>query len=183
MPRHTHKPTPLLRRQVEAMAGYGVPEKDIGGVVGIDPKTLRKHYRQELDHGHVKANAAKIVAGFLRHVPELKPEHATGALDRLPRGSSGGIDFARGKKWRDAQQNPKVTLLIDDFDPPEAHALEIRGDAELHETGGSKINPRFPNFVEPFIRLRPTHVVSWGLNAPVGTAAKQVPVSSRSVRR
>jgi pyridoxamine 5'-phosphate oxidase family protein len=95
----------------------------------------------------------------------------------------GGIDFASGKKWRDAQQNPKVTLLIDDFDPPEAHALEIRGDAELHEAGGSKINPRFPNFVEPFIRLRPAHIVSWGLNAPVGTDAKQVPVSSRSVRR
>ena len=29
---------------------------DIAGVVGIDAKTLRKHYRDELDHGHVKAN-------------------------------------------------------------------------------------------------------------------------------
>jgi pyridoxamine 5'-phosphate oxidase family protein len=95
----------------------------------------------------------------------------------------GGIDFAAGKKWRDVQQNPKVTLLIDDFDPPEAHALEIRGDAELHETGGSKINPRFPKFVEQFIRLRPTHIVSWGLNASVGSNPAEMPVSSRSVRR
>jgi hypothetical protein len=39
------------------MAGYGVPEADIAGVIGVDPKTLRKHYRSELDHGHVKANA------------------------------------------------------------------------------------------------------------------------------
>ena len=38
------------------MAGFGVPESDIAGVIGIDPKTLRKHYRGELDHGHVKAN-------------------------------------------------------------------------------------------------------------------------------
>jgi hypothetical protein len=45
-----------MRRQVEAMASYGVPEADIAGVIGIDPKTLRKHYRAELDHGHVKAN-------------------------------------------------------------------------------------------------------------------------------
>jgi hypothetical protein len=45
-----------MRRQVEAMAGFGVPEIDIAGVIGIDPKTLRKHYRNELDHGHVKAN-------------------------------------------------------------------------------------------------------------------------------
>jgi PPOX class F420-dependent enzyme/OxyR family protein len=95
----------------------------------------------------------------------------------------GGIDFAAGKKWRDVQQNRKVTLLIDDFDPPEAHALEIRGDAELHETGGSKINPRFPRFVEQFIRLRPTHIVSWGLNAPVGSNPAEIPVSSRSVPR
>jgi pyridoxamine 5'-phosphate oxidase family protein len=93
----------------------------------------------------------------------------------------GGIDFAAGKKWRDAEQNRKVTLLIDDFDPPEAHALEIRGDAELHESGGSTINPRFPNFVEQFIRLRPRHIISWGLNAPVGTNLAEVPVSSRSV--
>jgi hypothetical protein len=33
-----------------------VPEVDIARVVAIDPKTLRKHYRQELDVGSVKAN-------------------------------------------------------------------------------------------------------------------------------
>ena len=38
------------------MAGYGVPEAEIAGVLGIDAKTLRKHYRQELRHGHTKAN-------------------------------------------------------------------------------------------------------------------------------
>jgi hypothetical protein len=32
-------------------------------VVGIDPKTLRKYYREELDLGETKANAQ--VAGFL----------------------------------------------------------------------------------------------------------------------
>jgi hypothetical protein len=56
MGRRAHNPDPSVRRQVEAMAGYGVPESDIAGVIGIDPKTLRKHYRAELDHGHVKAN-------------------------------------------------------------------------------------------------------------------------------
>jgi len=39
------------RRQVEAMAGYGVPEADIALVLRIDPKTLRKYYRAELDTG------------------------------------------------------------------------------------------------------------------------------------
>ena len=45
------------------MAAYGIPETDISRVVGIDPKTLRKCYRDELDLGETKANAQ--VAGFL----------------------------------------------------------------------------------------------------------------------
>ncbi len=57
MGRRAHKPDPTSRRQVEAMAAYGVPEADIARVVGIDPKTLRKHYREELDVGAIKANS------------------------------------------------------------------------------------------------------------------------------
>jgi hypothetical protein len=45
------------------MAGYGVPETDIACVPDIDPKTLRRHYRKELDKGHIKASAR--VAEFL----------------------------------------------------------------------------------------------------------------------
>jgi hypothetical protein len=45
------------------MTAYGIPEHDIARVVGIDPKTLRKHYRDELDMGETKANAQ--IAGFL----------------------------------------------------------------------------------------------------------------------
>ena len=41
----------------------GIPESDIVRVTGVDPKTLSKHYRQELDLGETKANAQ--VAGFL----------------------------------------------------------------------------------------------------------------------
>src|SRR6478609_716922 len=63
MGRRAHKPDPAQRRQVEAMAAYGIPEIDIAAVVGVDPKTLRKHYRDELDLGETKANAQ--VAGFL----------------------------------------------------------------------------------------------------------------------
>jgi hypothetical protein len=63
MARRAHRPDPAQRRQVEALAAYGIPEADISGVVGIDPKTLRKYYREELDLGEAKANAQ--VAGFL----------------------------------------------------------------------------------------------------------------------
>jgi hypothetical protein len=63
MSRAAHKPDPSQRRQVEAMAAYGIPEEDIAQVINIDPKTLRKHYRSELNLGATKANVQ--VAGFL----------------------------------------------------------------------------------------------------------------------
>ena len=77
----------------------------------------------------------------------------------------GGLNFAAGKKWRDAEENPKVAFLVDDVigPPRRARAVEIRGNAELHQTGGEAINPRFPNFAPQFIRIRPTRIVSWGL--------------------
>src|SRR6476619_4772114 len=65
MGRRAHEPDPTSRRQVEAMAGYGVLEADIAGVIGVDPKTLRKHYRDELKNGHVKANA-KVAENLYR---------------------------------------------------------------------------------------------------------------------
>lgn len=52
-----HEPTEEQRKTVEAFAGYGIPEVDIANVLGIDPKTLRKHYRKELDTAFVHANA------------------------------------------------------------------------------------------------------------------------------
>ena len=88
----------------------------------------------------------------------------------------GGLNFGDGKKWRDVQQNPKVAFLVDDVigPPRRARAVEIRGNAELHETGGETINPRFPNFAPQFIRIRPTRIVSWGLaqDATTLSAAK-----------
>jgi pyridoxamine 5'-phosphate oxidase family protein len=81
----------------------------------------------------------------------------------------GGIDFGAGKKWRDMQANPRITFLVDDTrrdpPPPIARAIEIRGVAELHETGGPAINPRFPNFAERWVRLRPSRIVAWGIDA------------------
>jgi hypothetical protein len=65
MGRRAHRPDPAQRRQVEALAGYGVPEADIAGVIEVDAKTLRKHYRKELDGGHVKANA-KVAENLYR---------------------------------------------------------------------------------------------------------------------
>ena len=52
-----YEPTDEQRRTVKTMAGFGVPHEDIATFLGIDPKTLRKHFRAELDRGTVEANA------------------------------------------------------------------------------------------------------------------------------
>ena len=43
-------------RTVKALAAVGVPQDAIAGYIGIDPKTLRKAFRGELDHGSLEAN-------------------------------------------------------------------------------------------------------------------------------
>lgn len=56
--RPPHQPTDAARKQVESMAGYGITEDDIAMSLEISKPTLIKHYRRELDMGHIKANSA-----------------------------------------------------------------------------------------------------------------------------
>lgn len=61
--RKNFEPTEQQRRNVETLAGYGLKQDAIARMLQIDPKTLRKHFRHELDCGADKANAQ--VAGTL----------------------------------------------------------------------------------------------------------------------
>ena len=79
MARPVHTPEPALRRQVEAMAGYGIPELGIAKVIGVDPKTLRKHYRSELDLGHLKANSA-VAQSLFKKATGDGPQSVTAAI-------------------------------------------------------------------------------------------------------
>lgn len=53
-----HKPDEKSRAEVHALCAYGVPQEEIAVYIGIDAKTLRKHYRAELDTAKTKAHAA-----------------------------------------------------------------------------------------------------------------------------
>jgi hypothetical protein len=53
-----HVPTDITRKQAQQAAGYGLHQDQIGSLLGIDDKTLRKHYRAELDLGRAKAHLA-----------------------------------------------------------------------------------------------------------------------------
>jgi hypothetical protein len=101
--RPDHKPFHAARQLVETLAGYGMAEEDIAKLVprtelpagadpntqilGIDPKTLRKYYRDQLDLGALKAEAA-----------------TRGTLHRMANGAP--AQFVR------AEQLPNVSALI-----------------------------------------------------------------------
>lgn len=57
MGRPTHEPTEKTRSEVKAFAMVGTPQDEIAKYIGVDRKTLTKHYRHELDTAMTMANA------------------------------------------------------------------------------------------------------------------------------
>ena len=55
MPLPAHAPTDASRAQVQTASGFGLPQDQIGALLGIDDKTLRKHYPDDLAIGRAKA--------------------------------------------------------------------------------------------------------------------------------
>jgi hypothetical protein len=55
--RPAHAPTDDSRSLVESLSGFGIPQEEIARLVGIDPKTLRLHYADQIELGGIKATA------------------------------------------------------------------------------------------------------------------------------
>lgn len=53
-----YEPNEEDRKKVENYTAVGIIQEDVARVIGIDPKTLRLYYRDELDTSAIKANAA-----------------------------------------------------------------------------------------------------------------------------
>ena len=59
MARKSLQPTAEQRHLVKVMSCYGIRQEDITTEVGLhSPKTLRKHFREELDRGRIGADIA-----------------------------------------------------------------------------------------------------------------------------
>ena len=93
----------------------------------------------------------------------------------------GGHNFAKSKKYRDLKANPRVAIVIDDLasiDPWTPRGLEVRGTAELHDSGGGERFGR--GWDEAWVRIVPKRVISWGIEAPPFTEGS---FRARSVAR
>lgn len=64
MARPAFKPTATQRHKVTVLAAARMPKLDIASALGIDPKTLDKHFPDELSIGIAKRNADIWLALF-----------------------------------------------------------------------------------------------------------------------
>lgn len=63
--RPAHQPTDKDRQTVEALVGVAIPQAKIASIIGIDIKTLGKHYASEIARGSAMVEA-KLVGNLLR---------------------------------------------------------------------------------------------------------------------
>ena len=63
--RPAHHPTDMQRRLVQMLASHGIPQAEVCRALSLSEKTLRRHYRRELDIGAAKLEAA-LIAHLLR---------------------------------------------------------------------------------------------------------------------
>jgi hypothetical protein len=71
-----YKPTEADRNTVRSMAATGFRQEEIAsclGTEGIDPKTMRKHFKVELATSMIKANAAVANKAYLMAVTGSPP--------------------------------------------------------------------------------------------------------------
>lgn len=65
MPRPNLNPSDEQRKKVKQLAACGFTHETIGQAIGVrSPKTLRKHFREQLDRGALEANANVALTGY-----------------------------------------------------------------------------------------------------------------------
>jgi hypothetical protein len=139
-----HAPSDDNRRTVAEAAGLGIPQSQIGHLIGVSEKTLRLHYRDELDRGMAVANIA--VARTLFELA-TKDRNVTAAIfwakTRLrwappPREELVRLS-AESPTLTWAQLHPSLVALAGGHDNPEALAevmLKLRRLDEQDREGG-----------------------------------------------
>ncbi|MBA3874549.1 MAG: PPOX class F420-dependent oxidoreductase [Anaerolineae bacterium] len=74
----------------------------------------------------------------------------------------GGLNISETKKFRNVRRDGRVSFVVDDVQPPwEVRGGEIRGVAQTVDEGSSYLPD---NFDPHLIRIKPTQIISWGID-------------------
>lgn len=113
-----HQPTGTTRAQVSSMAGFGARQDEIAAFIGVSEKTLRKHYRQELD-----------TAGLVVNMKVAKALYSQATAGNV----SAAIFWMKTRAgWRETthiETNQRITTVEDG---PDLSALTAEELMELH---------------------------------------------------
>jgi hypothetical protein len=125
---NAYKPVKANRDLVWTLKAAGIPEADIASVLGIDTKTLNKHFPKELDRAEAEANGK--VAGKL---------FAT-AMD----GNVTAMIFwlksrARWRETAEVAVSGHVTFVIEGPDARAQKAIESSAVDITPQTGDAKL--------------------------------------------
>lgn len=143
----------------------------------VNSSVMKAFSEKELEYlkGQRLARLATSGAGGAPHVVPVgfRVSEAGDAIE------VGGHGFQASKKYRDMQANAMVAIVVDDLasvNPWTPRGIEVRGMAELQESGGTA---KFgPGWDEAWVRIVPQRVNSWGIEAAPFTQGSR---SGRSI--
>jgi pyridoxamine 5'-phosphate oxidase family protein len=104
-----------------------------------------------------------------RGEPHVTPVgfHYHAELDTIDIGGGRG-GFGISRKFKDAQATGRAAFVVDDVvsgpdgQGRQIRGIEVRGTVEAHASGYDELHPG----MDPaYLRLRPTRVISWGINS------------------
>lgn len=73
MGRPVYEPSAKEREQVRLMSAMGIPDYDIAKIVQLSAPTLRKHFWQELEVGHIESTVKVAHSLFKQATDPVKP--------------------------------------------------------------------------------------------------------------
>jgi pyridoxamine 5'-phosphate oxidase family protein len=83
-----------------------------------------------------------------------------------------GMRISQTKKVRDVRRTGLATIVVDDVLPPwQPRMIEIRGRAEIVDSGGKAFGD---NFEDTVLRIHPHRIVSFGIDDSAGAKGRDV---------
>jgi DNA-binding XRE family transcriptional regulator len=120
--RKPHAPTPEQRKLVEELSAVGLKQADVARLVGVSITTLVAYYRDELDTGGLKANAAVAKSLFRMATAANKPNVAAAIFWLKVR--AGWREDDKGF-WLDIVEQLKSMMPKDAIDAAERKQAQI----------------------------------------------------------
>lgn len=143
-----YEPTDKDRLTVKVMVAGGIEQTAIAGVLGISPKTLRKHFRREIETGSAEIGA-QVVASVITMAVGQKS--APGRAAMAP-------NFNAAKWYTQARMGWSEHIVVDEgkrSETPMRVIVELVGDAAAPRVDQSapSTGSRLPDSIRKNVQL------------------------------